>query len=233
MAIEQPEDPPDFPVRELMLATAPKTAVTIGQYYEALDNFLSTLPASDWQPGRNQIADDQFFAGQLFAINDYADAHKAIREIVSEGEGSLQGTEYDPLDFQDDIAHYFRFGEIFYDKVLTKDSGLQGYTWGPEQLGVDWSGAYPAISDPAKHDFSKDPPAAQAAQKACNQAYSSMVSALQRALNGQDGALGEAVRAMFDLRMAAIQAFTAPLADGYNVAGPAFIYAPISTGENA
>ena len=233
MVIEQPEDPPDFPVRELMLAASPKRAVTIGQYYAALDNFLSTLPVTDWKPGRSQVVDNQFFPGQLFAINSYANAHKAIQEIVSEGEGSRQGTEYDPLDFQDDIAHYFRFGEISYDKVLTKDNDPRGYTWGPERLGVDWSGTYPAITDPAEHDFSKDPPEAQAAQKACNQAYSAMIAALQRALNGEDGALGEAVRAMFDLRMAALHAFTVPLADGHTVAGPSFIYTPIPTGGNA
>ena len=73
-------------------------------------------PASDWQAGRNQIVSDQFFPGQLFAVNGYADAHTAITQIVSEGEGAKD----DPLDFQDQIAHYYRFGEIWHEKVLTK-----------------------------------------------------------------------------------------------------------------
>jgi hypothetical protein len=223
MAIEQPEDPPDFPVKALAEAAFPR-AVTIGEFYELLDKFLATLPPSAWQKGRNQIVDDQFFPGQLFAINGYDDAHKAILNIVSQGEGTRQGTQYDPLDFQDQLAHYFRFGEIYNDKVLTKDNNPQGYAWGPDKLGVDWEGVYPAIPDPGEHDFSKDPPAAQAAQKACNQAYSSMVNALKQALTGEQGALGEAVRAMFDLRMAALHAFTVPLADGTQVAGPAFLY---------
>src|SRR5262249_52394246 len=63
MAIEEPENPPDFPVKEVALATGPR-AVTIGQFYDALDQFLATLPANAWQPGRNQIIDDQFFPGQ-------------------------------------------------------------------------------------------------------------------------------------------------------------------------
>jgi hypothetical protein len=50
-----------------------------------------------------------------------------------------------------------------------------------------------------------------------------MIDALQRAVAGVDGALGEAVRFMFDLRMAALHAFTVPLNNG-KVAGPAFIY---------
>jgi len=233
MNIEQPENPPDFPVKEMLAAAPEGKAVTIGQFYEALDQFLATLPATDWTPHQNQIADNQFFAGQLFEVNSYADAHQAIQDIVSEGEGTTTGTESDPLDFQDDLAHYYRFGEIFHDRVLTKADNPLGYQWGPAKLGVDWSGAYPAISDPATHDFSHDPPAAQAAQEACNRAYSRMVEALQGALTGQAAALGDAVRAMFDLRMAALHAFQVPLADGVQVAGPAFLYTPSQPGETA
>jgi Ferritin-like len=220
MAIEQPEDPPDFPVKALLDAEPAAKAVTIGQFYEALDKFLATLPASDWTAHRNQIVDNQFFAGQLFAVNGYQDAHVAIQNIVSEGEG----TKNDPLDFQHEIAHYYRFGEIYHNKVLTKANNPLHYSWGPAPLGVDWAGAYPAITDPGSHDFSHDPPAARVAQDACNLAFSSMVDALQSAVTGSDGALGRAVRAMFDLRTAALHALTVPLADKSRVAGPAFLY---------
>ena len=221
MAIEQPEDPPDFPVQNLLAARTQKT-VTIGQFYEALDKFLATLPASDWTPNRNQIVDNQFFAGQLFAINRYPDAHIAIQEIISEGEGAKN----DPLDFQDELAHYYRFGEVYHDKVLTKTDHPPGYAWGPKRLGVNWTGAYPAIPDPGTHDFSHDPLPARLAQDACNAAFTAMVEALQRAVTGQAGALGQAVRAMFDLRMAARHALTVPLADPALVAGPAFLCKP-------
>jgi len=178
------------------------------------------LPPSVWTPNRNQIVDDQFFAGQLFAINRLEDAQIAIQEIISEGEGTKKG----PLDFQDEIAHYYRFGEVYKNKVLTKDSNPLGYAWGPAPLGVDWTGAYPAIPDPGTHDFSREPLAARRAQDACNAAFTAMVEALQRAVTGQAAALGQAVRAMFDLRMAARQALSVPLADPALVAGPAFLY---------
>lgn len=233
MAIEEPEDKPDFPIESVLAldeaAPEKEEPVTIGEFYCRLDKSLATLPESDWIAGRNQIADDQFFPGQLFAINNYPDAHRAIEMIVSEGEGTNTGTVHNPLDFQDDVAHYFRFGEIFYDRVLTKSDKPEGYQWGPTRLGVDWKGVYPAIADPGAHDFSREPPAAQAAQIACNKAFSSMVDALQRAVGGKTGALGEAVQAMFVLRMAAHHAFTVPLADATKVAGPAFIYL---SGEN-
>jgi hypothetical protein len=231
MAIEQPEEVPDIPIQQHLAAALEGKSVTIGHFYRILDAFLSTLPPTDWTPGRNQIVDNQFLAGQILAVNNYPAAHKAIREIVSEGEGSQKGTKVNPLDFQNEVAHYYRFGEIFHDKVLTKADNPTGYAWGPAKLGVDWSGAYPAINDPGAHDFSRDSPAAQAAQAACNAAFTAMVVALQRAVNGQDGALGEAVRMMFHLRVAAQHAFTVPLAHPARVAGPGFLFEPTSAGE--
>jgi Ferritin-like len=218
MAIEQPEKVPDFPVVEAAAAAAVARAVTIGEFYRALDAFLATLPDTAWQAGRRQIVDDQFFSGQLFAVNRYADAKQAIEDIVSEGEGAKD----DPLDFQHDIAHFYRFGEIYHGKVLTKADNPLHYAWGPEKFPVDWSGAFPAISDPGLHDFANEPAAAQATQKACDDAYGALVTALQAAVTGQQGALGRAVRAMYDLRSAALHAFTVPLADPSRVAGPAF-----------
>lgn len=56
-----------------------------------------------------------------------------------------------------------------------------------------------------------------------------MVDALQAAVTGSEGALGNAVRAMFDLRLAAKVALHTPLADGVAVAGPAFLYQSCAT----
>jgi hypothetical protein len=212
MAIEEPEGGPiEFP-HELALAAAP-TFMTIGEFYNHLDGFLATLPASGWSKGRNQLDDRQFLQGELFAVNGYDDAHRAIQRIVSEGEG----TKESPLDFEGEVAHYYRFAELFYDQVLTKADNPKGYVW-RGTLGVDWSAVYPAIADPGSHDFSKDPPPARAAQDRCDAAYTRLVQELQRAVAGETGRL--------DLRMAARQALTVPLADPAKVAGPSFRYRP-------
>lgn len=228
MDIEEPVDPLDFPDAPLEALAAGPTAVTIGEFYAALDAFLATLPGQAWKSNRNQITDDQYFAGQLFAVNSYPDAHRAISIIVSEGEGAKDT----PLDFQDELAHFYRFSEIYRDKVLTKANNKQGYQWGPKKLGVDWTKVFPCIPDPATHDFSKEPAAARAAQAACNLAYSNMVDALQSAVTGTAGQLGVAVRAMFDLRLAAQVALRTPLGDPKLVAGPAFVYTPTSGGAS-
>src|SRR6202790_2828085 len=220
MQIEEPEDGPIvFPEAEVMLAEP--TFMTIGQFYHYLDRFLATLPASAWSQGRNQIDDNQFFAGELFADNNYVDAQRAIGRIVSQGEGSKTS----PLDFEKEVAHYYRFEEVFRNQLLTKADTPLGYTWAGE-LGVDWSAVDPAISDPSQRDFSNDPPAAQAAQDACDEAFTRMVQELQKGVNGESGSLGNAVRAMFDLRMAAHNAFTTPLAVSGKVAGPSFRIRP-------
>src|SRR5262249_51751773 len=92
--------------------------------------------------------------------------------------------------------------------------------------GVDWKSVYPAIADPGTHDFSKDPPAARAAQDRCDAAFTRLVQELQRAVAGEGGRLGNAARAMFELRMAAKQAMIVPLAEPMQVAGPSFRYRP-------
>ena len=220
MAIEQPDDPLEFPVLASVegLDAAP-ASVSIGAFYRGLDAYLATLPDDAWIAGRNQITDSQYFTGQLFAVNNYADASRAITDIISEGEGSETG----PLDFEMDVSHYYRFEEIFRNQVLTKADVPGNYGWGAP-LGIDWSAVYPAISDPGLHEFGDDPVAAQDAQANCNAAFTVMVNELNRAFNGDNAHLGNAIRAMFDLRMAMYVAFTTPLADGVSVAGPSFQY---------
>ncbi len=232
MAIEEPETR-----IEPLLATGVdnENIVTIGQYYELVRAALQSLDPSEWHAGRNQIDDAQFFQGQIFAVNSYDDAARAIHEIVTEGEGTPvthinPGT---PLDFEGDLAHYYRFWEISKNRVLEKNpdgAPTEQWQWGGE-LGVDWGGVYPAISNPRLHDFSGEPPEAQEAQKACDAAYDAMVDGLTAAFTGGTGGLGQAVRAMFDLRMAAIKALSTPLADGTSVAGPAFAYTGTATGD--
>jgi Ferritin-like len=221
MSIEEPEDGPiAFPHETVAAAAAPEF-MTIGQLYAELDKFLATLAPSKWKPGRNQIDDRQFFAGKVFSVNGYDEAHRAIQDIVSEGEGSKTS----PLNFEGEVAHYYRFAEIYNDQVLTKSKNPKGFAW-TGTLGVDWAGVYPAIADPQSHDFSKDPPAARDAQNKCDEAYTRLVQELQRAVAGETGRLGNAVRAMFDLRMSSKHALNVTLAVPTQVAGPSFRYRP-------
>lgn len=223
MQIEEPVDPPEFPDLKSTGMTAKR--VTIGEFYELLDELLKQLPDSAWQANRRQVDDRQFFQGQIFAVNCYADAHRAIDEIVSEGEGAPN--DKNPLDLNSELAHFYRFEELYRNQVLVKTGdNVDDYAWG-ESLGVDFSidGVYPAITDPQSYDFSNESEEVRQAQLECNTAFSEMVDHLQSAFNCDNGLLGNGVQSMFDIRMAAIKAFQTPLSDG-QVAGPAFVYIP-------
>lgn len=220
MQIEEPEDPIEFPVRTVREAEL--SFQTIGQFYRALDEGLRGLSASEWvdSPSR-QLTDHPFFAGELFRVRGYGDASRAIDRIVSEGEG----TRRSPLDFEGEVAHYYRFEEIRRDRVLRKDtSAPQGFSWG-SRLGVHRHEVIPAIANPGKYDFSRDP-AAQEAQKECDRAFTVMLEELERAVNGELGRLGNAVLAMFELRRAARAALKVRLKDSDKFAGPAFCFRP-------
>lgn len=220
MKIEEPDEPLNPPQASLLEAVVSETG-TIGDYYRHLEQALAELPASAWHANRGQIDDSQFFQGQLFTVNNFDDAQQAISDIVSEGEGSTTS----PLNFEGDVSHYYRFEEVYRNQILTKANNSVGYAWG-QPLGIDWTAVYPAITDPCSHDFSHEPPAAQAAQKLCNAAFSDMVDALQLAFTGQPAQLGVGVRGMFALSQAMKVAFTTPLGDGTSVAGPSFLYIP-------
>lgn len=216
MKIEEPEDPLHFP--EAAELSEP-TYQTIGQFYDALDKALGQLPAVAWSTTpRNQLTDHPFFAGELFPVAGCKAASRAIQRIMSEGEGNTKS----PLNFNGELAHYYRFQEIRRNQVLQKDSSVVpgGFSWG-DPLGVDWLEVVPAIANPGTHDFSDDPPA-QAAQDECDRAFTVMLQEIQWAVNGQPGRLGNAVQAMFDLRLAARTALATPLADSKHSAGPAF-----------
>jgi hypothetical protein len=223
MRIEEPEERLTFPAaRAARAARAVVSFETIGEFYAHLDEALGRLPPDAWAPApRNQLGDHPFFAGDLFPVLDHASAKEAIHRIVSEGEG----TTLQPLDFEGEVGHFYRFEELARDQALLRDPAVaEGFSWGGS-LDVDRAGVINAIADPATYDFSGDP-AAQEAQDTCDRAFTAMVVELERAVNGEPGRLGNAVRAMFDLRMAARAALLTPLEGRDESAGPAFRHRP-------
>ena len=223
LTIEQPEDPlhiEDQPA--LDLAEQQTTYQTIGQFYGAVQQALPDDPAFT---GRNQIDDSTAFAGELFAVTSRSEAVRAIDHIVSQGEGTEQGTEDSPLDFEGEVSHYYRFEEIRRNQVLVKDPKVAvGYSWGGP-LGVDFARAVRAIDDPAPKDFSGNPQALEL-QDDCDRRFTEMVTELQRAVSGEPDRLGNAVRNMFELTQAAHAAIACPIDASGVVAGPAFRYRP-------
>ncbi len=220
--IEEPTHPRDVPVRpEALAATGGQEYQTIGEFYDAL---RSNLPTDGWSAD-NQIDDTTAFFGQLFPIASQADAVRAIDRIVSQGEGTDAGTEWSPLDFQGEVAHFYRFSEIGKDRVLQKADNPLGYEYG-DPLGIDFGRAIKAIPNPGEHPFADGSPAAKC-QETCDRVFTELVDELELAVTGKPDHLGNAVRKMFDLTQAANVALGTPLdSDPDLVAGPAFRYRP-------
>ncbi len=88
---------------------------TIGELYDRIDNLFKEL-----QP---KMDTERQLAGSLawFVMADYDSVHKAIEFIKEQGEGSEDVTpESTGID---DLAHFYRFWEVYYKKKITEEDG--------------------------------------------------------------------------------------------------------------
>ncbi len=157
MVIEEPEDPLNFPV-----ALAVEERLTIGEYYTRIEKKIRELgPGIFTGDARRQVTGG-FPPSELFPVTDVASASKAIELIKEQGEG----TTTSPLDPQHQLAHYYRFAEIWHGKKLEPvpdpPPGTppdQRYRYDGPDIPFDPKGVFPVIADPAA---SKYPPTSAA-----------------------------------------------------------------------
>jgi hypothetical protein len=210
MEIEYPENGP------IALALG-ETYPTIGAFYDAiLVAFQQLAPPMS---GQRQLT-RQVGGKALFAINTLADAEKAINEIKQQGEGTSQS----PLavDFGNELAHYYKFAEIYRGKTLVQKDGRWQYAGDP----IPFPDTYPMSPIPVGGYPNPSAQVKQALQ-AFDMKYTSMLNHLQNAwATGSSGELGQAVGAMFGLQPLADRLFNMTLPDGSGVYGPAFGLAP-------
>lgn len=62
---------------------------------------------------------------KVFPVTDLKSANAAIELIVREGEGSEQ---MNPTEDDSELAHYYKFAEIFYGRELVRENGTWSYT---------------------------------------------------------------------------------------------------------
>jgi hypothetical protein len=127
MQIELPEHP---------VALLAESFPTIGAFYDAISAAFTALFSPDHQfPKTNQI--DQFniqvgtLKATLNALESLDDVQKAITTIKEQGEGT--STSPDAPQPGGDLAHYYRFGEIFNGRNCypVKRVPTEGYPGGP------------------------------------------------------------------------------------------------------
>ena len=188
MQIEYPEytvpgtTPPPIP-------PAPDYA-TIGALYDAIADTVTRLGVTP--TGANQLTDATFdnygcigvkaatpttpaVPETLAAIGTNADILTAIETIKEQGEGTSKGP--DAPDFEDELAHYFKFGSVLNGALYAQSAdGSWGYTGTPV--------AFPAVApmlEVPEGGYDDPPPNAVDALNAFNSAFSSVVDKLQLA----------------------------------------------------
>jgi len=205
MTIEYPDAGP---------LTPPPAQETIGQFYDAIsDTFGQLNPTCS---GDNQMT-QEIDGGNLGAIHSVEDAQQAISLIKEQGEG----TATSPDDGEGaELAHYYRFGEIFNGALLVQVDGQ----WAYKGDAVPFPGTYPMAQVP-KGGWPNPPNNVSTLLQTFDGTYKTVLDSLQSAWqNGNSQDLQAAIGAMFGLGDTAVALMQIPLADGGGNYGPEFIY---------
>jgi hypothetical protein len=204
---------------------------TLAQFYEAVGEALDRLADHEdifTGPPARQVESGYYYGGggEAFAVHDLPSAEKALEVIVFEGEGigdSIWDGDQELLGEDRELAHYFRFDELYQGRRYTDgDSPSTGPT-GPPVL-VDYEAVLPMRPNPQTTRYPRGSEL-RAMSEACDATYSLLLTQLQAAFNGAPDGLVESVQTMLTLRLEAIALMRVPVADG-QTAGPAFAWHP-------
>ena len=207
LRIEEPDEPLIFPVGTRAFALNEQRYRTIGDFYRAIGKELK----ADWFAGDRA----RQVSGVVNPIYSLQDAQDAIGLIVEQGEGS---TKSPLIGNNEELAHYYRFAEIWHGRTLERDGSSFSYSGPP--IPFDESGVWPIIANATSALY----PARSSARfesDAFNQIYSNLLRGLQTTFNGQPGHLDTSIDLMLDLKNQGIKLMSTPLADGI-CAAPSF-----------
>jgi ferritin-like protein len=192
MKIEEPEDPIHFPGPPQIAGDL--TFATIGEFYRAMIDRIKELGNGIFtgDPARQVTMEAGFPSDQLFAVTDVDTAVRALRWIVDEGEG----TTTLPFDLGGELAHYYRYEEIYRGRRLIEDPTVPlGFSFTGAEIPFDPAKVWDIPDNPKTEDYVTDSPEHRKVVR-FNKAYSNMLRALQRAFNGDPQEIGVAISLM-------------------------------------
>ena len=224
MQIEYPESGPVAAAPAL--AARSETYVTIGAFYDAiLAAFQNLNPPLN---SKNQLDGATLNGYPLYPVTTLADVEKAIKEIQEQGEGT--STSPDAVDFpgkedEQELAHYYKFAQIFYGKSLEQQSDNSWkYTGDP----IAFPEAYPMAPVPPG-GYVNPSQDVKDRLDAFNSKFSDMLEKLESAwAKGSEDDLSAGIGIMFELKEIAVALMNIPLPDNSGVYGPDFLLASSS-----
>jgi hypothetical protein len=204
MDIELPEHGP--------LALVAETYSTIGAFYTAVElAFVRLCP---------HLSVDRQFEGylDLQKVSDLAGVRAAIQLIKRQGEGSTTSPDESP----GELAHYYRFGEMYNGRRLIYDPVTR--KWVYAGAVVPMPPVWPVDPVPAGGYRRPDvPPDVWTLVAECDTQYTTMLDQIAEAWRtGDDGPLGRAISSMFALAAPAKQLMQKRKPSGPGNYGPCF-----------
>jgi CDGSH-type Zn-finger protein len=210
---------------------------TIGQFYEAIEVALKRLAGElgeealfSGDPAR-QVTDELYYggSGRIVTVTDLQSALAALEEIVEQGEGLQHQEVWDgDRDMfhseREEVAHYFRFQEIYVGRRHAPGDTPQSGPTG-EPFNVDWEAVHNMRPNPRSKDYPKGSEI-RAQMNEFNHAYSGVLHLLDECFNESPRLLAVATGAMYGLKEQAIELMKLPSGDGETTVGPSFEYVP-------
>jgi len=212
MDIEYPQGGP------IAFATGTNKPTTIGEFYEAILAAFKKLNPTlsvDRQLERN------IGAIHFSKIDTLAKVEDAIKLINLQGEGSNLTPEETP----GDLAHYYRFGEVFHGKKLIKNETTGEWSFiGPDlPLPDTWNMAEIPVGGYKQADVPDS--SVWDLIVRFDQAYSNMLRKLQDAwTHGDPALLTAAISSMLDMNTIGNELIQKPKPDSSGNYGPCFRY---------
>ncbi len=187
---------------------------SIGDFYEAILDAMRVLETRAYKNGESifikdsssQINSKYFYSGggKIIKVTGLDTAIKAIRLIQEQGEGYDKGI----FDEDGEISHYYRFHQLKKRKFYRSDD-KPGKPTG-KTIKIDWNAVYNMIKNPkvAMFDSSSE---LYAAAKKFNVHYRNILVQINKAYNGQQHLLLDAIPLMFRLKECAVSLMRNPI----------------------
>ena len=243
MKIEQPESPLNYEIKEgpqpkqlLKGDDADKEApafATIGAFYDAIKKKLKEM-GLDILPGadRPQVILDQYYPkDDSFQIRTVDDAIRAIDIIIEQGEGTDEGTHGgSPLDPDGELAHYYRFAELYYGRRLIKDKDAPGgYSYSGAKFPFEVDGLWRLVPNMKTKNLPPDSEQRRQADQ-FNYVYRKLLLTLHQAFNGEPHKFDATFGLMYDIKLVGERLVSMPFPNkvGLNC-GPPFEYININS----
>lgn len=224
MSIEEPEDPLEFP-----RGIADAGHLTIGQFYDAIRKQIEAAGDGAFVGDKARQMTTGVGGVELVPITDVATAVAAIEEIVEQGEG----TSTSPLDFEGDIAHYYRFAEIRHGRKLVPNPDAppdpgpdEKYAYTGDPIPFEPEGVNPVVADPSAAGY-RAGTKARRLNDTFNYTYTAVLRSLHETFDGRPEKIRTAIGAMEACRGQAHEMMSHDLGDG-TTAGPSFEYLPVN-----